>query len=428
MSFELNPILRLALTANLFEWYSFSLTAFMALEIGRLFFPAASDRVALFLSFAVFAGSYLARPIGSVFFGHLSRRRGTSAALKLSMLGMAIPGALIGCLPTYELAGITATALLLGLKIIQGFCAGGELPLAGYYVSLKSQQMYRGVYCAVCVASGFLGMLLASGAVLLLPYTTSFLSSHSNIAAYLPDAWRWPFLGCIPLSIFVYLIRKSITEDQFLSRPLSSTLRPAFPLFQAFSLVAFMEIAIYSLFVWMPSYLHANLGISKSDASVANTVALLTFSASMIGAGYLTRVTHATTLVFVSSLLLTLTIAPLFIALQGAEFITLTSVQVAFAMMVGGIVGVIFVVLPDLFRDNWGSSGMVVTYSVATALFGGTAPIVCEYLIDATHMLIAPALYILAAGMVATPVAYGLMQRRGHPESTPGNATPYIHH
>lgn len=59
--------LKIALTANLFEWYEFSLTAFMALEIGRLFFPDANEKTALISSFSVFASSYLARPIGSIF-------------------------------------------------------------------------------------------------------------------------------------------------------------------------------------------------------------------------------------------------------------------------------------------------------------------------------------------------------------------------
>src|SRR5471030_2095605 len=92
---KLNPMVRIALTANIFEWYEFSLTAFMALEIGRLFFPATSEKTALMLSFSVFASSYLARPFGSVFFGIWGNRRGAGAALKLSMIGMAIPASLI---------------------------------------------------------------------------------------------------------------------------------------------------------------------------------------------------------------------------------------------------------------------------------------------------------------------------------------------
>ncbi|VVE55938.1 MFS transporter [Pandoraea sputorum] len=54
---------------------------------------------------------------------------------------------------------------------------------------------------------------------------------------------------------------------------------------------------------------------------------------------------------------------------------------------------------------------MVVTYSVATAIFGGTAPIVCAYLIDSKHLLTAPAIYILITGMLATPVAYRILQQ-----------------
>lgn len=411
----MNPILKVAFTANLFEWYEFSLTAFMALEIGRLFFPATDDKAALMLSFSVFASSYLARPVGSVFFGYFSHTRGTGSALKWSMVGMAVPAALIAFLPTYESVGSVATALLLGLKIIQGFCAGGELPLTGYFVSLNTPQKYRGVYCAVSVASGFFGMLLASGVVLVLPHATSLLSPYNSMvpANYIPDAWRWPFLICIPLSVFVYLIRASINDGQRRRTRALPRQRPMVPLLQAFSLVAFMEIVIYALFVWMPAYLHAYLGVSESDAGTTNTIALFVFSISMIGVGYLARFVDSTILVFTGMSLISVACMPLFIALQNASLLTLISVQVAFGILASCVVGVIFVVLPDLFRDNWGSFGMVVTYSVATAMFGGTAPIVCAYLINATQLLTAPALYILVAGMVATPVAYNLMRRRG---------------
>jgi MFS transporter, MHS family, proline/betaine transporter len=100
-----NPLLKIALAANLFEWYEFSLTAFMALEIGRLFFPATTEKTALMLSFSVFASSYLVRPLGSVVFGIVGNRRGPGAALKFSMIGMAVPASLIAFLPTYQSAG-----------------------------------------------------------------------------------------------------------------------------------------------------------------------------------------------------------------------------------------------------------------------------------------------------------------------------------
>lgn len=414
-----DPVLKIAFTANTVEWYEFSLTAFMALEIGRLFFPVSSDKHALMLSFLVFASSYLARPFGSLFFGLLGNRRGTGAALKLSLLGMAIPASLIAFLPTYQTAGYVATILLLLLKVMQGFCAGGEMPLTGYYVSLNAGSRNRGLYCALVTGSGFIGMLLASGTIFALPYLTESLrrwadTSDTPISGYVPDAWRWPFLLCIPLSILIYFLRSSIAVDGKQQTRLVSQPRTATPLVQAFILVAFLEIAIYALFVWMPSYLHTYLGISSADARLSNVMALVILFASMVASGYASRFIDASRLVVVGIASLVIGTYPLFCVLREGGFVAVVAAQAAFAIMTGCMGGVIFVVLPDLLKRNWGNFGMAVTYSFATALFGGTAPVVCAYLIQVTGLLSAPAIYISASGLLAAPVAYRVCRAHRH--------------
>jgi len=416
MRMRLNPLLRIALTANLFEWYEFSLTAFMALEIGRLFFPATSDKTALMLSFSVFASSYLARPFGSVFFGILGNRCGAGAALKFSMIGMAIPASLIAFLPTYQTAGYLATGLLITLKIMQGFAAGGEMPLSGYFVSLNAADKDRGLYCSLVVVSGFLGMLLASGIVFVLPYCAAMLPRLLGGAGdgHLTESWRWPFLLCIPLSLWIYSLRSSISAYPDGPTHRASYTRPVLPLIQAVVLVAFMEVHIYTVFVWLPNYLHSYLGVSSFDAHLTNVITLVIFSISMVSAGYATRWMDASKLVLIGIGSLACSSYPLFAMLQRVDFLTLLWVQAAFAVMAGCLVGVIFVVLTDLFKDNWRSFGMASTYSLATAIFGGTAPVVCAYLIKVTHLLTAPALYIMALGLLAAPIAYSIsLKKRG---------------
>ena len=403
-----DPLLKIALTANLFEWYEFSLTAFMALEIGRLFFPAATDKTALMLSFSVFASSYLARPFGSLFFGALGNRFGAGTALKISMIAMSVPASLIALLPTYETAGYLATVLLITLKMLQGFAAGGETPLSGYVVSLNAARSTRGIYCAMVVVSGFSGMLLASGVVFALPYCAAWVSSIASDLGPLGsiDAWRWPFLFCAPLSLWIYSLRKSIpnhVDDRSRSAPHG---KPLPPLLQAAILVAFMEVQIYTIFIWLPSYLHTYIGVSHFDARSTNVITFVLFSASMLAAGYATRWIDASKLVFAGIASLTLASYPLFAVLQRGDYLTLVLAQAAFALMAGSLVGVIFVVLPDLFRDNWRSFGMTSTYSLSTAMFGGTAPLVGAYLIAASGSLAAPGVYLAAMGLLAAPVAW----------------------
>ena len=414
MRHRFDSMAKIAFTANLFEWYAFSLTVFMAVEVGRLFFPVESEKAALMLSFSVFAGSYLARPFGSVFFGILGNRYGAAAALKLSMVGMAAPASLIAFLPTYETAGYSATAALVILKVLQGFSAGGETPLSGYFVSLNVVDKRRGLYCALVVVSGFLGMLLASGIVFGLPYAAAALTwlLGDRAVGYSTQAWRWPFLLCIPLSLWIYSLRASITAVPGERVGKAIEVRRASPLIRALVLVAFMEVGIYTIFVWLPNYLHTYLGVPSFDARLTNVVALLIFCLSMLIAGYAARHVHASHLVLIGVASVVCSSYPLFTLFQRGDLFSLLFAQTVFAVEMGSLVGVIFIVLADLFKDNWRSFGMATTYSISTAVFGGTAPMVATHLIKVTQVLTAPAIYIMAFGVLALPVAYGISVRQ----------------
>ncbi|WP_024905743.1 MFS transporter [Robbsia andropogonis] len=405
MQMQPNPMLKIALTANLVEWYEFSLTSFMALQIGQIFFPVATDKTAIFFSFTVFAVSYLARPFGGIFFGILGNRYGTGTALKISMIGMSIPASTIFILPTYKMAGYFATSSLLLTKILQGFCAGGELPLSGYFVSLNTDNKNRGFYSSLVVVSGFIGMLLASTTVSLLPYLNVQQSKWFGVT-YLSDSWRWPFLLCIPLSIAIFFLRSSIDCTNKNNMHVKYHEKTGLPLLQAFILVAFMEAVIYSVVVWMPQYLHTYLRISAFDAHITNVITIFIFSFAIICVGYASRFFGAGKFVLIGVVSLTFTSYPLFLVLQKGDFLRLLLVQIAFACMTACVVGVIFVILTDLFRKSWGNLGMSSTYSIATAIFGGASPLICTYLVNVTHLLIAPAFYLLSLGLLAAPVAY----------------------
>ncbi|MDN7675402.1 MFS transporter [Burkholderia oklahomensis] len=324
------------------------------------------------------------------------------------MIGMAVPASLIALLPTYQTAGYLATFLLLILKISQGFCAGGEMPLSGYFVSLNADRKNRGLYCALTVASGFVGMLLASGAVFSLPHiklAIDHLIKYENLG-YLNEPWRWPFLLCTPLSISIYLLRLTINRSEVAADSGKLRAKPAFPLLQSLAVVAFIEIVIYTIFVWMPNYLHVYLGQASFDARLSNIAALITFSISMTCAGYAERYFCARNIALLGTMTITISVYPLFIIMQYGGMFVLLSTQAALAISAGCVVGVIFVVLPDLFKENWGSLGMVVTYSFATAIFGGTSPVFCAYLIELTHLITVPAIYIFLMGMLAAAAIY----------------------
>ena len=117
------------------EFYDFSVYGVFASYIGQAFFPADDPVASLLATFAVFGAGYFARPLGGLVFGLRGDRHGRRGSFMLSLAVMSLATAAMGFLPTYAQWGPTATALFVLLRLVQGFCVGGELPGAITYVT-----------------------------------------------------------------------------------------------------------------------------------------------------------------------------------------------------------------------------------------------------------------------------------------------------
>src|ERR1700756_4388857 len=109
------------------EFYDFYIYATAAVSVfPHLFFPKGNATTALLASLATFGLAFVARPVGSILFGHFGDRVGRKATLVGSLLMMGIATFLIGLLPTYGQVGLMAPALLALLRFCQGLALGGE--------------------------------------------------------------------------------------------------------------------------------------------------------------------------------------------------------------------------------------------------------------------------------------------------------------
>ncbi|MGD8562792.1 MAG: MFS transporter, partial [Desulfarculaceae bacterium] len=190
---------------NILEWYDFAVFGYFAPVIGANFFPAQDKLAALINAFGVFAAGYLMRPIGGIIFGHIGDRLGRKRALQLSVALMAIPTTLLGLLPSYASIGVTASVLLVVLRLVQGLSVGGELIGSISFITEMAPARRRGFLGSWTLFSAIGGVMLGSAVATLLHWVLSDASLHSW-------GWRLPFLAGILIGGFGLWMRSGIKE------------------------------------------------------------------------------------------------------------------------------------------------------------------------------------------------------------------------
>eukprot|EP00306_Pavlova_sp_CCMP459_P016438 CAMPEP_0185203130 /NCGR_PEP_ID=MMETSP1140-20130426/52398_1 /TAXON_ID=298111 /ORGANISM="Pavlova sp., Strain CCMP459" /LENGTH=200 /DNA_ID=CAMNT_0027770615 /DNA_START=90 /DNA_END=689 /DNA_ORIENTATION=+ len=170
---------------QIFEWYDFALFGLLAPEIGDSFFSPADEHTQLLRAFAVWGSAFFARQAGGVLFGWIGDKKGRLVALRVSIVMMAVPVAVIAVLPSYEQWGIASSIALVATRLLQGVSVGGELAGAISY-ALESVPGRPGLLGAFIQISGSIGGLLAAAVVAILHRCMSAEAMHAH-------GWRLAF-------------------------------------------------------------------------------------------------------------------------------------------------------------------------------------------------------------------------------------------
>ncbi|MBK2125535.1 MFS transporter [Fangia hongkongensis] len=402
-------LIKIGFVSNIFEWYDFVIYAYLAAVIGQLFFPSTDQYIALIKAFILFSVSYLVRPIGSIFFGILADKYTRSFVLRASLILMAIPTLVIAFLPTYAQAGIFASAGLIILRLIQGFAAGGELPISACYMYEASPSGSKGFYSSFVAASSMTGVLLGS-------ITIGILYAVLGSKTMLEWGWRVPFfLGFIGV-IFVFYIRRKIVEPE--KTPLKTNISTLhgivenwFPMLQVIMLNAFISIAFYLLFVWMPSYLHVFLKLSSVAAFTSSSLSLFFLIVFTLIFGYFSPKLGRRNMAITSIITILILCYPMFHLLKHGNFLLVVLVQLIFAVCMGFIQGINMEMMASRFSHYFRGRGISIGFTLSTAVFGGLAPTLSSYLIHKTHSDISPILFLIASCLIALPVALTLKNK-----------------
>lgn len=203
----LRRVVGASMAGTVVEWYEFFLYATAStLVFNVLFFPQSENPFnAIIAAFATYAVGFLARPIGGVIFAHFGDRYGRKKLLQVAIVMVGTTTFLMGCLPTFDMIGYWAPALLVGLRFLQGIAVGGEWGGAVLLVAEHAPAKQRGFWASWPQAALPLGNLLATIVLLIL---NVMLPEEQ----FLSWGWRVGFWLSIVIVAIGYYIRTKVED------------------------------------------------------------------------------------------------------------------------------------------------------------------------------------------------------------------------
>ncbi|MBT1167059.1 MHS family MFS transporter [Bifidobacterium simiarum] len=378
-----------------YDFYAYGTAA--ANYFPHIFFSdKANPTVALLMSLLTFAIAFIARPLGSLVFGHFGDRMGRKTTLVVSLMTMGIGTFLIGCLPTYNTWGIVAVALLCLLRFVQGIGLGGEWSGAALVATENAPEDKRALYGSFPELGAPIGFFLSNG-------TYFVLESFNDSAAMLAWGWRVPFLLSAILVIIGLVVRVHMEETpifrmaqekkQVVKAPIVEVFRKSWKqVLQATFLVAVTYTLFYTLATWSLAWGTkaqgeggGGLGFTNQEYLLMLMIAICVFAAfiviSCVNADKFGRKR-----VIITSSVLLVVFAVLFPFLLNGNIVgtrnfvaNMAFLCIGFALM-GTAFGPIGAFLPELFDANVRYSGSGIGYNLAAIVGAAFVPTIATWL------------------------------------------------
>ncbi|MFV9635137.1 MFS transporter [Mycobacterium neumannii] len=413
---------------NAVEWFDFAIYGFLATFIATNFFPAGNETAALLNTFAIFAAAFFMRPLGGFVFGPLGDKIGRQRVLALVILLMSGATVLIGVLPTYASIGVAAPLLLLLLRCLQGFSAGGEYGGGAVYLAEFASQRRRGLTITFMAWSGVLGFLLGS-------ITVTLLQALLPTEAMESYGWRIPFLIAGPLGLVGLYIRLRLDDTPHFAelsetdRVAESPLREAFttswrPILQVIGMFIVFNVGYYVVFTFLPTYFIQTLEFSKTDAFLSVTLASLVALVLILPLAALSDRIGRRPMLIAGSVAFAVLGYPLFLLLNSGSLVAAIAAHCGLAVIESIYVSTAVSAGVELFATTVRYSGFSIGYNICVAGFGGTTPYVVTWLTAETGNDLAPAWYLVVAAVVSLATIITLRESAGRPLAQTADRQP----
>lgn len=401
---------------NAVEWFDYGIYAYGVTYISAALFPGDMENAVLF-ALATFAISFLVRPLGGLFWGPLGDRIGRKSVLAMTILLMAGATFAVGLIPSYDSIGFWAPAILVVLRMLQGFSTGGEYGGAATFMAEYAPDDRRGFYGSFLEFGTLAGF--ASGAALMLAY-----SLHLGEAAMQEWGWRIPFLIAGPIGLVGMYLRSKLEDTPVFREEMASAERRTPPGLVAMTreywrpmlvvggLVVALNVVNYTLLSYMPTYLQRRIGLSNQEALLVPIIGMLMMMIVVPFAGALSDRIGRRPMWRWSLIGLLLLVVPLYM-LIGTGF---TGAIVGFTLL--GLLyapqlATISATFPAMFPTAVRFAGFAIAYNISTSIFGGTAPMIGSGLISLTGDPLMPAYYMMLACIVGLVALHFMPETAG---------------
>lgn len=354
------------------EFYDFIIYGYAAaLAFPKVFFPNLDHMMATLVAFMAFGTGFFARPLGGIVFGHWGDRFGRRRVLVATLLTMGSSTFAIGCVPSYAAVGPIAPVVLVILRLIQGFAAGGEWGGAALFGIESAPAGQRGLWGSFTSMGIGIGFFLGSAVFA----TTNFFAS-GNVSNF---AWRVPFwLGGVLVVIGVLARSRQVRgaeEPRDAPRKL--------PLVEATSLyprqmllsigVAFGYVTIaYLATTFFLSYV-TQVGYSDSQALLLDLTQSSTIIFSAPFFGHMSDRFGRRRIMMLGAAALAAAFFAFFPLVNMLNMAVATATYALIGLLIGATQGPIPALLAEQFPRSLRYSGISSTYQIGAALGGGTA-------------------------------------------------------
>ncbi|MBN9739313.1 MULTISPECIES: MFS transporter [unclassified Pseudonocardia] len=386
---------------TLIEGYDFSSYGYLSVFIAPLFFPNDDPVVSLLLTLVVFATAYLARPLGGIAFGLVGDRVDRGRVLVATILLMGVATTLIGLLPTHTTIGVTATVLLILLRLVQGFSVGAEVAGAATFVSEAAPNRYKSRFGAFNPAGATFGFGLAAAVAGL----TSALTTEQQMAEW---GWRIPFLISLPLTVVCFIIRRRITTESHSVATVAGTTTSLLDvvrvgriaILKGAGLSAAVNGTAYFGLTYVSIHLIQQLGYPKTAVYWVVTVVVMITALLMLPVG---RLGDRVDLPKLGAIGMVGYLAVTWVGmwLMGLGSLALAAVAFMVIMINSSFLQVTgYALSPEIYPRAIRFTGMSLGWNIGVIIAGGTAPALCVWLVEATGAPTAPAFFVMLAAAV----------------------------